>query len=243
MYFKLTESTSTSECENQCCKLSLDGADARVCVSVTDQWLWTTFTQPKHSFCGSCKCDSPHLCELEESWELSVCAFCAHGMLWIRSPFGIQQVSDFFIVDLHERDLHLEGMGLVLLFGDPLEQRAAESRDQAWLLSIAHHWEGFPRACQTTNTTFQRLEDILSPSRRVRTRQPACQACVGGQNAGLRTRTGRQREDRHWAIQHNTVIGNTEASCSWRLKHQVVQLFNVFCFYRFEQHKLKKNKN
>lgn len=196
----------------------------------------TDSTHQSMTACGSC--DPPHLCELEENWELNVCAFCAHRTSRIRSPFGIQQVSDLFVVDLHERDLHLEGMALVLLFGDPLEQRAAESRDQSWLLSIAHHWEGFPRACQTTNTSIQRLEDIISHSRRVRTRQPACKACVGGQNAGLRTRTGRQRKDTMRCVcggktdteRFNSMMGNTEASCSWTLKHQAdIYLIKPIC--------------
>lgn len=220
--------------------------------STTDQW------QPADL--KTALVDPLHLCELEENWELNVCAFCAHCTSWIRSPLGIQQVSDFFVVDLHERDLHLEGMGLVLLFGDPLEQRAAESRDQSWLLSIAHHWEGFPRACQTTNTTIQRLEDIISPSRRVRTRQPTCKACVGGQNAGLRTRTGRQRhnvvrlrrKDRHWAIQqydwkHRSFLFMNAQTSGWYLlikricfwKHILIEIlhFLLIYIYRFEQHK------
>lgn len=58
------------------------------------------------------------------------------------SPFGIQQVTDFFIVDLHVGHLYFERVGLVCLFVDPLKQRAAQPRDQTWMLSITHHGKG-----------------------------------------------------------------------------------------------------
>lgn len=45
------------------------------------------------------------------------------------SPFGIEQVTDLLIVDLHVGHLHLKSMALVPLSVDPLKQRAAESRD------------------------------------------------------------------------------------------------------------------
>lgn len=45
------------------------------------------------------------------------------------SPFGIEQVADLLIVDLHVGNLHLESVGLVLLTVDPLKQGAAEPRD------------------------------------------------------------------------------------------------------------------
>lgn len=45
------------------------------------------------------------------------------------SPFGIQQVADFLVVDLHVGNLDFKNVGLVLLLVDPLKQRAAESRD------------------------------------------------------------------------------------------------------------------
>lgn len=44
------------------------------------------------------------------------------------SPFGIEQVTDLLIVDLHEGHLHLKSMGLIPLSADPLKQRATESR-------------------------------------------------------------------------------------------------------------------
>lgn len=57
-------------------------------------------------------------------------------------PFGIEQVTDLLIVDLHKGHLHLKSMALVLLLVDPLKQRAAESRDQTRLLPIPHHGKG-----------------------------------------------------------------------------------------------------
>lgn len=45
------------------------------------------------------------------------------------SPFGIQQIADFLVVDLHVGNLNLKSVGLVLVLVDPLKQRAAEPRD------------------------------------------------------------------------------------------------------------------
>lgn len=45
------------------------------------------------------------------------------------SPFGIQQIADFLVVDLHVGNLNLKSVGLVPLPVDPLKQRAAEPRD------------------------------------------------------------------------------------------------------------------
>lgn len=58
------------------------------------------------------------------------------------SPFGIQQITDLLIVDLHVGHLHLESMGLVLLSVDPLKQGAAQPGDQTRLLPIPHHGKG-----------------------------------------------------------------------------------------------------
>lgn len=45
------------------------------------------------------------------------------------SPFGIKQVPDLLVVDLHVGDLHLERVAFVLLTVDSLKEGAAEPRD------------------------------------------------------------------------------------------------------------------
>lgn len=51
----------------------------------------------------------------------------------VHSPFGIKQISDFLIVDLHVGDLDSEALSFFLLLGGSLEQRAAEARDKTRL--------------------------------------------------------------------------------------------------------------
>lgn len=59
------------------------------------------------------------------------CAYCEEKLQdhTLDSPFGIEQVTDLLIVDLHVGHLNLKSMALILLSVDPLKQRAAESRD------------------------------------------------------------------------------------------------------------------
>lgn len=70
--------------------------------------------------------------------------------MWARlnnsSPFGVEQVSDLLVVDLHVWDLHGEALPLPGLMHDPAEQGAAESRDETGLLRWAHHGVRLPGA-------------------------------------------------------------------------------------------------
>lgn len=49
-------------------------------------------------------------------------------------PFGIEQISDFLVVDLHVGHLDSEALLLSLLFLRSFEQSAAQSRNQARLV-------------------------------------------------------------------------------------------------------------
>lgn len=51
----------------------------------------------------------------------------------VLSPFGIEQISDSLVVDLHVGDLDSEALSLSLLMDDALKQRAAEARNKAGL--------------------------------------------------------------------------------------------------------------
>lgn len=62
------------------------------------------------------------------------------------SPFRVEQVSDFLIVNLHVGHLHSEALSLTGLLHSPVEQGAAEPGDQTRLLRRAHHGVGLPRA-------------------------------------------------------------------------------------------------
>lgn len=61
-------------------------------------------------------------------------------------PFGIQQVSDLLVVDLHVGHLDGEALLLPLFLLRSLKQGAAQPRNQARLLSRTHHGERLPRA-------------------------------------------------------------------------------------------------
>lgn len=61
------------------------------------------------------------------------------------SPFGVKQVSDLLVVNLHVGDFHREALALLRLLHRPAEQGAAEARNQARLLHGAHHGVGLAR--------------------------------------------------------------------------------------------------
>lgn len=70
----------------------------------------------------------------------------------VHSPFGIKQISDFLIVDLHVGDLESEALSLFLLKGGSLEQRAAEARDKTGLFGWTHHGVRLPGTWNRYNT-------------------------------------------------------------------------------------------
>lgn len=72
----------------------------------------------------------------------------------VLSPFGIEQISDFLIVDLHVGDLDSEALSFSLLANGALEQRAAEARDKTGLLVRTHHGVRLP---WTWNQTWCRV--------------------------------------------------------------------------------------
>lgn len=61
-------------------------------------------------------------------------------------PFGVEEVSDLLVVDLHVGNLHSEALALPNLLANPAEQGAAEPRDQTGLLHGSHHGVRLPRA-------------------------------------------------------------------------------------------------
>lgn len=77
---------------------------------------------------------------------------CRDLRMYSSSPFGVEQVSDLLVVNLHEGDLHSEALPLLGLLHSPAEQGAAEPRDQTGLLRRAHHGVRLPRACRHTHT-------------------------------------------------------------------------------------------
>lgn len=76
-----------------------------------------------------------------------------HREQTVGSPFGVEQVSDLLVVNLHVGDLHGEALSLAGLRHRPAEQGAAEPGDQTGLLRRAHHGVRLPRACSSHGKT------------------------------------------------------------------------------------------
>lgn len=77
------------------------------------------------------------------------------------SPFGVEQVSDFLVVNLHVGDFHREALALLRLLHSPVEQGAAEARNQTRLLYGAHHGVGLARAWKCTHDKHQRIPLLM----------------------------------------------------------------------------------
>lgn len=65
-------------------------------------------------------------------------------------PFGVEQISNLLVVDLHVGHLDGEALLLLLFLLGSFEQSAAEARDQARLVHRAHHGVRLSRAWKHT---------------------------------------------------------------------------------------------